>query len=241
MKSIALWLLLAGAVAAQQTDYCMVERCNIAHTMCQFNMSGASKGCGPVEERGVTTDDQSVIVSYHNKIRADVASGMYQSRGLPAAKSLPPLQWDSELATIAQRLADQCGQYNSNLSFWTCNDVDRFAVGQNAVEVWSGVKNWTFVVYDVFFMNELNRFHQSNLMFISKRDAAMGGISQLIQLLWADTTEVGCGYIRARTPVVEEENQPANNGPKQFYVCLYGPYGPEDNIPGQYIYEEARV
>ena len=82
MKSIAL---------CQQTDYCTVERCNhIKHTMCQFKMDGASKGCGPVKARGMTYDDQMAIVSSHNKIRTAVASGMYQSRGLPAARALPP-------------------------------------------------------------------------------------------------------------------------------------------------------
>ena len=105
-------------------------------------------------------------------------------------------------------------------------------MGQNAAEDWSpDAKNWSSTVYDVFFMSQLEHFNQSNLMFVTKEDTR-----DLTQVLWAATTRVGCGYIRAETPFAFEEDEDLNNDPKHFYICLYGPAG---NVAGQYIYEQA--
>ena len=249
MKSIALCLLLAVAVTARQTDYCELESCNKKeHTMCVYNISGANEGsCGPVLMRGVTAADQEAIVSSHNRIRTAVAAGMYKSRGLPAAKFLPQLQWDSELATVAQRAADNCLIGDEGM----CNDVPRFKVGVNDAWIWEAAdkKNWTEVVENHFFMQQLQDFKQTDLMFVpidrsdeseSESDRhTYSDTTKLSQLLWAGTTEVGCGYIVAKTNLtISETGEDFDDSPKHLYICHYGPEG---NIPGQYIYQQDKM
>ena len=235
MNSIALCLLLAGAVAAQEPDYCAVESCeDTDHTMCVYNVSDVAERCGPVERRGVSDADETAIVSSHNRIRAAVGSGMYASRGLPAATMpLPPLEWDPELATIAQRSADNCVFKEHGM----CNDVARFEVGMNDAFIWAAAdeKNWTETVENRFFMDQLENFKQKSLMFVRQSESDMYPTSQLSQLLWAGTTKVGCGYLVANTSIsFSETGENFDDSPKHYYICLYGPAG---NIDGQYIYK----
>ena len=236
MKSIALCLLLAGAVAAQQTGHCKelqrVESCKNIHTMCAFRTSVDIGNCkGPVQVWNVTADDKDDILSLHNRIREDVRTGMYASSGLPAAtKSLPPLQWDAELATIAQRAADHC----VNKDYGMCNDVARFEVGLNDVVIWAAAdkSNWTEAVENRFFTKELKNFNQDSLKFDQQ---SKNYASRLSQLLWAGTTKVGCGYIRAKVRVSgSKTGNEFRDFHKHYYICLYGPAG---NIEGQYIYK----
>ena len=50
------------------------------------------------------------ILNKHNELRAKVANG--QQIGQPPAANMKKLKWSSELATIAQRWADQCPGYH---------------------------------------------------------------------------------------------------------------------------------
>ena len=229
-------------MAAQEPDYCEVNSCDgTDHTMCVYNTSGASnESCeGPVLASGVSDTDETAIVSSHNRIRQAVGKGMYASRGLPAATMpLPPIEWDSELATIAQRSADNCAFKGMGM----CNDVARFKVGINEALVWpADKKNWTETVKNAFFMDQLNNFNQTSLKFVRESEFDMYSTSQLSQLLWAGTTKVGCGYILAQTRVsfsdIGEDDsmiQQSDVSPKHYYICYYGPAG---NIEGQYIYK----
>ena len=88
---------------------------NFNHNMCVFTEFNASSSCINIMARGVTDTEKPIILAAHNRLRAAVQAGEYASRGLPAAVSLPPLQWDDELATVAQRWADQCLAYKRDM------------------------------------------------------------------------------------------------------------------------------
>jgi uncharacterized protein YkwD len=50
------------------------------------------------------------VLNKHNELRAKVANG--QQIGQPPAANMKKLKWSSELASIAQRWADQCPSYH---------------------------------------------------------------------------------------------------------------------------------
>ncbi|XP_011705280.1 PREDICTED: venom allergen 3-like, partial [Wasmannia auropunctata] len=90
--------------------------------------------CGSAPIVGFSKAEKDEIVSTHNRLRRKVASGQ-ETRGAPgpqpAAVSMPDLiryniTWDDEIATIAQRWANQC-----NYGHDKCRNVDRFHVNQN--------------------------------------------------------------------------------------------------------------
>ena len=80
---------------------------------------------GPVGT-GLTDGQKASIVSAHNSLRSKVATGA-EGRGSPGpqppAADMMEMTWDDELASVAQRWADQC-QFGHD----TSRDVDRFQV-----------------------------------------------------------------------------------------------------------------
>ncbi|XP_037069417.1 venom allergen 5-like [Pollicipes pollicipes] len=220
MLPVALAILLATAAAA---NYCSLSSCPAnSHTMCKYPDSGAAGACGTVHERGTSAADRAEILSAHNAIRQAVRSGQYASENLPAAAAMPDLVWDNELATVAQRWADQCASGHDQ-----CRSVARFYVGQNLAWSWGGAKDWTNRAIGQWFHGELPNFQQSGLKFTSGRDPVSGGvIGHLTQVIWAGTTKVGCGYIAVQD----------DTWVKRTFACNYGPGG---NIRNWNIYQAA--
>ncbi|KAF0303572.1 Venom allergen 3 [Amphibalanus amphitrite] len=229
-SSHILSLLVAGCLlasaAAAGTNYCTGVTCpsGTQHTMCLYPSAGPSSSCSQPNAAASTVSaaDISEILAAHNTIREAVRTGKYASNNLPAASEMPPLAWDAELATVAQRWADQCQQSHDQ-----CRAVPRFAVGQNAAWTWGHAKNWTGRAIGQWFHDELPHFQQSNLTFTQGTDRVSGQIiGHLTQVIWASTTLVGCGY----TETVDTDFY---NLTKRAYFCNYGPAG---NFIGQQIY-----
>ncbi|XP_043204000.1 venom allergen 3-like [Amphibalanus amphitrite] len=222
--------LLVTSLTTAEPDYCNITTCPHVedHTMCVFDTDGPAPMCDTVVTRGITPGDQTTILAVHNRLRAAVQKGEYSQRGLPPAVSLPPLSWDQELATLAQRWADQCMD-DSDL----CRDVQRFKVGQNVAMIF-GQKNWTRAIEECYFTEQLENFNQTSLTYQAppEDDFGMTDTSKLSQLLWAATTKVGCGYIAVKFWLSEE----VGPGDVHAYICNYGPAG---NIPGQTMYTKA--
>ena len=227
---VLLPLLAAGMVA--DTDYCNIPSCVSPlvsledHTLCQFPAGQTASECGDVVERGVSPGEQDEILEAHNTIRRDVKNGVYVSKNLPAAKEMPDLTWDDELATVAQRWVDQCESGHDK-----CRDVPRFYVGQNFAASWGYPKNWTSNAVGEWFFSELPLFQQEDLAFVSG-----AGTGHLTQVIWAETTRVGCGYIA----VEDSQIFPGYTLVKRTYICNYGPGGNVIvNNVGQQIYSAA--
>ena len=207
-----------------RTDYCRLNSCNgQTHTMCAYQAGSIGKGCGRQMTPGsVKVKQRLEILAAHNKIRRDVKAGKYAKQGLPPAAVMPDLKWDAELAEIAQRWADQCREDHDR-----CRNVRRFYVGQNAAWTWGVPLDWTKEAIGGWFHSELPYFRQRDLVFRSVRDPATGKqIGHLTQVVWAETTLIGCGYAETRE----------GSWVKRAYICNYGPTG---NVLGQKIYEVA--
>lgn len=228
---LSLLLVTALTVSAEATDYCTdITTCS-DHTMCKYTTDGPSSSCSKVLERGVTDAQKTEIVDAHNAIRRAVKAGDYLHKNLPAAQTMPDLQWDAELATIAQRLANQC-VFKHDL----CRDVARFQVGQNMAnaQVMQGSPaNWTAVVNGWFF-KELEKFSQSQTDLTFTESSYKNGIGHLTQVIWGNTTVVGCGFIGTEYKYVVDGF--TYDLVDRLLVCNYGATG---NVIGHQIYKAA--
>ncbi|XP_049813929.1 venom allergen 5-like [Schistocerca nitens] len=181
---------------------------------------GVGSRCGDLRGNGTTQADENAIVAAHNELRNRVASGA-EGRGSPgpqpSASNMNALVWDSELAHVAQRWAEQC-----RFGHDSCRDVARFSVGQNVFQSsttgtpqgpqWRrAVQAWYDEVAS-FSRNNVNNYRFS---------AATGHYSQVV---WAVTRYIGCGYTAFTEP---------GGWTSQLYVCNYGPAG---NFIGQSVY-----
>lgn len=138
------------------------------------------------------------ITQTHNLVRANVDPA--------AASPLPPLQWSTELAAVAQAYADQCifdhsgGPYGENL----------FASSGMSTPV-DVVTKWAAEVSDYDYAT-------------NSCTAVCGHYTQIV---WAASTSLGCGVTNCT------ENSPFGGGAWQNWVCNYDPPG---NFIGQQPY-----
>ncbi|KAK8399007.1 hypothetical protein O3P69_004240 [Scylla paramamosain] len=220
-----LCLLVAAAwtgwAAVQATDYCKISP---EHTMCKY--PGIGPACGTqVLAREVSSEEADFIVELHNKLRSKVARGE-ETRGAPGPQpsgaNIRALAWDEELATVAQRHADQCiFEHDCN----DCRSVDRFNVGQNIyiLKSWGLLQekpDWNGAV--ISFYDEVDKFPGSGVgSYQFSTDTG-----HYTQLLWGTTSLVGCGYTKFKV----------GNVIKALYVCNYGPIG---NIMSFPMYREG--
>ncbi|XP_037087804.1 venom allergen 5-like [Pollicipes pollicipes] len=220
-RCAALVLLLATAAAA---NYCTLPSCpGRTHTMCKYPRSNPGSSCDRVLERGVSRADRALILREHNRIRQAVKAGRYASKNLPAAKAMPDLRWDSELARVAQRWADQCLYGHDK-----CRSVPRFYVGQNFAFTSGAARDWNGRAIRQWFHSELPFFRQSDLVFRRGTDPATGrAIGHLTQVIWARTTKIGCGYMAWGN----------DKWAARTYFCNYGPGG---NIRHHKIYQRGQ-
>lgn len=127
MPSLLPLLLLAGML--RQTRPCEYRSVDPRHTMCAFR-PGQCSGKALLRTGGITCKDIETIISTHNTLRQKVSMG--QVRNQPPALNMRAMEWDDELAAVAQRWADQCMPGHDR-----SRNVPRFTVGQNVAAAWT--------------------------------------------------------------------------------------------------------
>lgn len=214
-------LLLLLAAPSLATNYCAITP---RHTMCQYKGIGATCG-SQILGRGVTGEERREIVDLHNKFRAKLARGE-ERRGRPGpqpgAADMLEMEWDNELANVAQRHADQC-VFDHDCS--ECRSVDRWGVGQNLYIYKQSLRlparSWKKALTDWYDEVRLfSRKHVKPFQF----SAAIGHYSQMG---WADTYKVGCGATSYRE----------GKWFSTLYTCDYGPNG---NFIRAQMYQQGR-
>ncbi|KAH3736563.1 cysteine-rich venom protein latisemin-like [Dreissena polymorpha] len=145
--------------------------------------------CLPKKNSGVVPGVQQLILDAHNTARRGVT---------PTASNMQLMTWDVSLANIAQRWADNCSNAHEKPSYKRC-DFGRFSVGQNLAY---GYSSWT---------GAIEGWAKEKKDFTYGTDNKNKVVGHYTQMVWAQTSKVGCGYAVC-------------NG-RPYYVCNYGPAG----------------
>ncbi|KAL4707941.1 hypothetical protein ACJJTC_013732 [Scirpophaga incertulas] len=132
--------------------------------------------------------------------------------------------WDEELAATAQRWANQCTPAHDRASQ---RDVGRFPVGQNLAATWTTRPPSDSSDSQPDFMKQINAWFDEVRIYGFKPISGGHGTGHYSQLVWGETSHVGCGYTFYYDP---------SRGYTKLYVCNYGPGG---NVIGANPYEKG--
>ncbi|XP_068218381.1 uncharacterized protein [Palaemon carinicauda] len=199
----------SGVAWGQSSSYCGFTS---QHTLCIH--AGIGETCGnQVQARGVGAQDAALILAQHNQLRSRVAMGQ-EGRGAPGpqpqASNMRLLEWDDELALVAQSHADQC-IFEHECS--DCRRVSRFGVGQNL-----------FISFQSNFDNRIQWGRAIKAWYDEVAEFSPGAIQPFqfstpvghyTQMMWWNTYKVGCGYTMFKD----------GSWWKKLYTCNYGPGG----------------
>ncbi|XP_067656171.1 uncharacterized protein [Haliotis asinina] len=189
LKVVLLWLFVAGkeckASAPDSTP--ALTACNERlqqvpdHTACL-------QPSPVVKKSGVSEDDKKVIIDEHNRYRSGVQ---------PPATNMLKVYWNEELALIAQAWASNCKVEHDAMSHRNIPGV--YQIGQNWAKDYP---HWS---------DSIAAWHSEVKDFTYNGSNVPDKVGHYTQLVWADTTRVGCGFAKCNTTL--------------FYVCNYAPAG----------------
>jgi hypothetical protein len=166
---------------------------------------------------GLTQEEKRNIVHIHNKFRAKIANGKIPTQ--PPAENMREMQWDEELARIAQDWASNA-EYKHNRD----RHVGRFFVGENIAEVRSSapqeIGDFTDRIVSLWF-NEYKSYKYGQGMSPK--------IGHYTQWVWAETSMIGCGF--------SDYYDRKDSRYHKYYVCNYGEAG---NVLGEMPYAAGK-
>merc|ERR1712215_527157 len=160
------------------------------HTMNTY--PGPAPVCGDtLIYSGLTTAAKEQLLHTHNLLGQKVASG--GETGQPGGSNMRKLDWSEELARVAQRWADQCKGGHD-----TARDMcDGTMVGQNVAAFWNSVEDSVDTVLGT--MDTTTKYWYDEVTNPGFDSANINpfvfdyGSGHYTQVVWADTTMVGCG------------------------------------------------
>ncbi|XP_034179968.2 venom allergen 3-like [Osmia lignaria lignaria] len=212
-RFLGIVIVIAFAVTTSSAINCTNNIClasGTQHTMCKYPRSNVSVACGQVQSMGFSDNERREILDAINMHRSQVAQGR-ETKGNPGpqppASNMQVLFWDTELAEIAQRWANQClGGYD------TCRHVDRFLVGQTVyrTSAYGSLSTTLSQVVDWWYQGVKNMDRKQ-----VSRLTSTNGVSDYTQLVWAKTNRLGCGKMKYKI----------GSYMYLFVVCNYGPSG----------------
>uniref|UniRef100_A0A336KDN9 CSON007897 protein n=1 Tax=Culicoides sonorensis TaxID=179676 RepID=A0A336KDN9_CULSO len=202
---------MSKSILSQHQKYCNLTSCQRhPHIGCPGN---ARRQC-PLDavEIEMTNKMKTFIVGTHNHYRNTLAGG--QLTGLPKAKSMPTLKWDSELASLAKLNAmrckyghDQC--HNTARYNWSGQNVARsFGYSNNTKAIESAMKNW---------WNEYQQAKKSDIQRFGHSIAKIGHFTAMAQ---DRTDRIGCAAVKF-------------NRNHRIFVCNYS----FTNLQDSYVYK----
>ena len=179
----------------------------LALALCAACAMGDSQGEVESSDAGAPPGAEAQAwLDAHNQVR--------QSADLnpPPPSPLPQLTWSADAAVVARAYADNCVyQHNQNRGFRGENIAANTPPSswklQDVVGAWAGEARF----YD----------------YASNTCAAGVDCGHYTQIVWRDTTRVGCAHRTCfiNTPLRDDNNNPLNGGAWEFWVCDYEPPG----------------
>jgi len=234
MRVLVLTLLAAAATANEYCSLTCTRRgITYRHTLCENNADVLHSRCRETREKNlqhaVTEDEKKIIVDKHNALRRKIARGQDEVSHMPNAANMMELEWDDELAYIAQGWANQC--YWEHDKCRITKDGCFASVGQNlAVDGHSSpngkATNWDWAIQEWY--DEVKDYNKENAEKYTSPGKNGAMVGHFTQVIWADTHKVGCGYVKFYG------SQPLGKAYyNNYYVCNYGRAG---NTPNKPIY-----
>lgn len=225
MTPMLLWTIVA-TVALWQFPSARSQNCSDIHLRYHENhtLCKSEAGC-ELQVTGIEENMKQFILKLHNHYRNLIASG--NETNMPPASNMLEMEWDDDLARVAQAHASQC-EFEHDCP--ACRRMEKFSdVGQNLCldrttrdnpqPDWeSCIRRW----YD-----EVTLF-PNNTRSPFQFDVVTGHFTQMV---WATTWKIGCGYAR----------YPSKDHPFVYdllYTCDYGPGG---NFIGGDMYEDGEA
>ncbi|XP_070389044.1 scoloptoxin SSD976-like [Dermacentor albipictus] len=224
---VALWLSSNVARSAQEcrNEY---KKLRPTHTACK----PANKEC-TINKKGVSAAERQLILKTHNDYRSTVTTG--KLRGFPPAANMRQLEWNEELASVAQAKAQQCTDSRGTLKH--DSPEERFITefnktGQNLAFRRSNIAfngtDWPAQVKAWF--DGHSHYSPSNVnRFSSPSESPAGHFTQVV---WATARYVGCGYVDYAVAGVSVMPH------MQLYVCNYAGAGNVLTLP---VYQAGEV
>jgi len=217
------WTACDVKIAGKDNTMCIYKK-GVFGPKCTKHGSKSDIKTGPLSKKL-----QKAFVDRTNKWRQKVASGKceYEGTSLPAG-TIPDVKWDDGVAAVAQRWADQCPNYMHPHDVNAA--IKQFPAGtnQNAFISWlpSTSELTEAEIYEAidFWYDEYKNFihyhcpidHLSYSCVRGKKsiDGVPGeaDIGHFTQLIWAKTTDIGCGWIKYRDGA----------RPMTAIICNYG-------------------
>lgn len=179
-----------------------------------------------IDTVGVIDLDIWIIAYYHNLYRNQIATQTTKfGNQLPLAKYMRQIYWNKEIASLAQKHANNCVFEHSSAAFRNSPKFGQLGENIGIISSVSGpIKNWAKIV--TMWNDEIRDFVKMKADVENFQDSTTATFSHFTQLVWADSFLIGCGY----SVYIE------NGMTKTLYVCMYGPAG---NILGKPIYKKV--
>jgi hypothetical protein len=202
--------------------YCGVSA---QHTACLYTNQNQLGKCGSqgIIDRVVDAAGIKTLLDTHNKRRSEVAKGLKSPQ--PGASNMVKLTWNAEAAAIAQLWLDQC-VWGHDKSRQTVKPRPLYN-GQNAYMSYSSSPSY-----------KVNYAEAVNAWFDEIKDYPPSAVDRLqfsaatghyTQVVWAETTQVGCGFVRFKG---------TNGWYTNMVTCNYAPGG---NMGGSALYKRGNA
>lgn len=187
------------------------------HVMCKQN-----DGDCQLTATGLDNSEKDAIVALHNQFRSQIAIG--NTSGLPTASNMLEMEWDEDLARVAQAHANLCSPQPGCSA---CIRIEKFPfVGRTGCVVRTNSednnRHWEGCIRDMYEEARILSPASPNSPVRTTR-----GAESLAQLAWAKTWRVGCGF--SMYP-----SQRTGSRFEKRFTCAYGPGG---NMRGQDVYK----
>ncbi|OWF45998.1 peptidase inhibitor 16-like [Mizuhopecten yessoensis] len=208
---VALMFVMLACAVAQNPDKFMQRM--VAKMRREMGETAVGESAAIVDrysKRGVSAGDAAKYVEAHNEAR---------HRARPTPKDEPDMAWDASLATLAQSYADRCiwghnAQRSNGQNYPYVGENLFVTTAQDGVEPSAAVEAWE---------SEVKDYH-----FDTMKCNAGKMCGHYTQVVWHDSTHVGCGVKVCPTL------QNSSFKKATLIVCNYGPGG---NFQGEHPYE----
>lgn len=213
-------------VLGDKDVYCVVNK---RHTVCRYRRINELGLCRKIVKRGLSSYEKIQLVDAHNQKRKEIAKGLKSPH--PSASNMVKLTWNEEASAIAQLWADQCKYEHDKI-----RDTVKPKLVKNGQNIYMMMTTSSSSQIDVGkavdeWFNEIKDYPANGVDSLQKTKKVTGHYTQVV---WAETTQVGCGYIQ------HHKKQGGRLWHRHILVCNYAPTGNTFmNGKGQPLYKQG--